>query len=372
MSNSKSWIKKFFLTSAVVMLFVSFVNIIVDPYGIFDIINIEGFNTNKSKITTDQIPRFYAAKRMSPDNMIFGTSRVGSINPRLISEYAGGKTYNFSIAGSHIFLQNCYINYFLDTYQLKTIILGLDFFSFIEFSDNILKHKQALERVKSRFYINDYLVSVVNIDTFLNSINTVKDNIRGRYKVTDYQIGMNIFEEYKEKIEADGLTYVNSSIERVIRDYNRDYYRLDNFSKESITQNLLYVKEIINKASKKGVNIKIYINPVYFLQYDLIVHNGLKDYYLQWKKELAKITSYYDFSGYNFISTNPIYWYDSSHFRENVGDLIIKTLFTGDIIENFGAYIDLTNVTSYNQYMFDKIKSEDLERLQEILNAKSY
>lgn len=363
----RKWIKRSLLVSVVVFLLVIVFNFIVDPYGVFNVVSVEGFNKNKSKITTDQLPRFYAAKQTAPENMIFGTSRVGVINPLLVSAHNGAKTYNFSLTGSTMILQKHYIDYFLEHYHLKSIIIGLDFFSFMKQVDS--KDASMLKRLNNNV-TDDYLLALLSKDTLSNSINTIGDNIGGRYVVTDYETGQNIYQEYKEKFKQGGSAYTQSMIRRTLRDYDRDYYQREHFDEISIRANVALLKDIYRAARKKEIDIRIYVNPVYYLQFALIKLNGLENKYLFWKKELAKVTDYYDFSGYNSVTTDPVHWYDSSHFKEKIAEKIIKTLFMDEIDDGFGMLINDSNVMQDNQKMFEKISNEDLAELRNILENK--
>ncbi|NEQ62463.1 MAG: hypothetical protein F6K53_35770, partial [Moorea sp. SIO4A1] len=104
----------------------------------------------------------------------------------------------------------------------------------------------------------------------------------------------------------------------------------------------------------------------------------------EWKRRLVEITPVWDFSGYNSITTEAIseemknYW-DSSHYREEVGDLILNRLFSYQahtVPEDFGVLITPDNVESH----LGKVRNEreswaetngDLVKLVEDLNQKS-
>jgi hypothetical protein len=343
------------------------INVVVDPYGIFNLVSIEGFNKNKTKITTDQIPRFYNAKRQNPDTMLFGTSRIGSISPSIVEKFTSDRVYNFSLAGSSIQVQSSYIDYFVNSYDLKNIIIGLDFFSFRDQPKRVWT--EEIERTSGSF-VDDYLLALLNKKTIINSINTIKDNFNGRYVVTDYSTGENIYEEYREKFDNSGLSYTQSMIKRTINDYSRDNYKDSFYSFEQISKNVTVLENLVRYAQSKNINVKIYINPTYCLQFALIKYNNLEDKYLYWKNELTRVMDYYDFSGCNSVTDNPIFWYDSSHYKSEVAQRIVDTIFTKKSTDGFGFYVDSNNVAHYNRDLFEQVDKDKIVKLERILNIR--
>ena len=78
---------------------------------------------------------------------------------------------------------------------------------------------------------------------------------------------------------------------------------------------------------------------------------GLWKEFESWKVRVATITPYWDFSGYNSVTTEPVnqltngYW-DISHYRSHIGDLMLERIFGGGLDP---AYSDFgTRVTAAN------------------------
>jgi hypothetical protein len=74
------------------------------------------------------------------------------------------------------------------------------------------------------------------------------------------------------------------------------------------------------------------------------VENG----YLDFLYRLSDITEYYNFSGVNDVTTdNSLYW-ETSHYKMEVGDMIIDTIFNNKTDEQlheqgFGYYVTKDN-----------------------------
>jgi hypothetical protein len=75
-----------------------------------------------------------------------------------------------------------------------------------------------------------------------------------------------------------------------------------------------------------------------------------KDDYLNYLKSIAKITDFYDFSGYNSITTNNCNYYETSHYRPHIGELIAGRIFKDkniSIPNDFGTWVTKENVDKY-------------------------
>lgn len=89
----------------------------------------------------------------------------------------------------------------------------------------------------------------------------------------------------------------------------------------------------------------MFVNPIHLLTY----RATNLDEFDEFKRKLADITSYYDFSGVNDITTNNYYYYETSHYRPMVGDMIIHRIFNEpkDSSSTFGHWVTKDNVDEH-------------------------
>ena len=74
------------------------------------------------------------------------------------------------------------------------------------------------------------------------------------------------------------------------------------------------------------------------------------NYLFSVKQRLVSATDYYDFSGLNSVTLNDMNYYEISHYRYIVGDMIIKKIFAvGDINvpRDFGVLVTKKNVNQH-------------------------
>ncbi len=101
--------------------------------------------------------------------------------------------------------------------------------------------------------------------------------------------------------------------------YNRDN-EIRNNSEVINNKAMQYLNDIHNYFIKHNTDYKIIISPLY----DQVKFNS---------NDLSKLyhifgdENIYDFSGINSITSNKYNYYETSHYRETVGDSIIKQIY---------------------------------------------
>lgn len=89
------------------------------------------------------------------------------------------------------------------------------------------------------------------------------------------------------------------------------------------------IEQISELCYKNDINLIIIINPLHKMAY---IKNNLKEYQ-EIKNEIFKIKNckIYDFSELNEITLDNYYWYETSHFRPIVGEMMLKKIYQDKI-----------------------------------------
>ena len=106
------------------------------------------------------------------------------------------------------------------------------------------------------------------------------------------------------------------------------------------------LRETVDLLKTHGVRLIVFINPIHKATY---LATGLDKFFL-FEKELSGITSFYDFSGLNSITTNNYYYYETSHYRRNVGALMLARIFNDSSVkvpEEFGVLVTRDNIDQH-------------------------
>ena len=331
---SKKWILKYILLSFIFCSGAVLFNFYVDNYSIF--------RNNYSKLLQEPNQNFIKMNFLinnnhSFDSFIFGSSRVGKINPTGIKN---GNYYNMTYSEGLPIEHLSNIKLLIkNNIKIKNILIGLDDFSY---EVNPMLHKNEPMRqlhydtdFNLRSQISFYMYYLFKRPSFFDIYRAIQENAFNRvFPVSNFDIyntGLPLVPiEIESYIENNKQAHINN------KKFLRPAYYRGNRIKETIS----HIKEIVELSKKYNFNLLVFINPIHKTTYlDTNFTN-----FQTFKQELVKITDYYDFSGLNKITTNNYYYYETSHYRVITGELIKKRLFSSDYEEDFGILITKDNI----------------------------
>lgn len=106
------------------------------------------------------------------------------------------------------------------------------------------------------------------------------------------------------------------------------------------------IKKIKRLCDKSKIECIVFFNPQHMTTYladDMDLMN-------RFKKELAKISPFWDFSGVNYVTANNYFWYETSHPRAFICDKILD-IVSGQHkitwVPDFGVYVTPDNVDAF-------------------------
>lgn len=303
-----------------------FINYKIDCYGIFTSdYNKVGQETNnnfiKSKYIIENPEKF--------DSFIFGSSRVEYIP---VENLQCGKFYNMTyVQGIPSEWLDTIKTFKENNVNMKNIIIAIDDFSATIFPE---EHKNSPN---------------------LLSYSDINNNISNIIK---YYLLKNPFDERSKAILKNGRAS-NVNIEgtgRVVRIDDESFYSSDdhlnkemfqrptilgNYENNRIDEVIREIQEIKKLCNDNNIELTVIFNPLHITTYE----NQNKEKLSEFKSRLAEIIDYWDFNNINEVTTNNYYWYETSHYREIVGAMILKTIYGNEyngeinIPDNFGVLI---------------------------------
>lgn len=125
---------------------------------------------------------------------------------------------------------------------------------------------------------------------------------------------------------------------------------------EAMMPALKAIEEIKNACEEKDVSFTLVLSPVTDREMSLFPEAQMIEYW----REMAKITDYWDFTGYNEISGDNRYFYDNYHFRNAVGDMMLAKMYNNDKVyvpSDFGYYVKADNVEAVIKEKLNKGKA---------------
>ncbi|MDY6783397.1 MAG: hypothetical protein SW833_12795 [Cyanobacteriota bacterium] len=322
----------------------------IDPYKISNFIKIHKFNQAKPEVTK-QARLFKAVEiiRKTPNLVLLGSSRTDlGLDASYFQEE---RAYNLGILGANMYEVLRYFQHAIANQpDLKQAILGIDFFMFNQTRNPQIDFREdRLE--KTHLILPDLFNTTFSLNAIAASFATVKSN-REDPK----------FDPYEESGLRNNRNYIKSELPQksIIKGFQLSVnkflddpvlygnYRL---SKEQ----LQHLKTFVELCQQKHIDFQIFISPAHAVQWETIRAAGLWDIFEEWKQEVVKIAPVWDFSGYNSITTEPVSdtmenYLDSSHYAQNVGDLVLNRILQNRkerIPLDFGTLLTPGNVKSH-------------------------
>ncbi|MEB3828329.1 hypothetical protein [Phormidium sp. CCY1219] len=332
------------------LLTVGLFNAGIDPYGVMNSPEILGLNRLKTqKFNHVRLFKAIAVTRVEPKTLLLGSSRsdlgLDPNHPALNAESA----YNLALVGPNMYEVKRYFDHAIANQpEVKTVILGLDFFMFNQFKNNQADFSETrLE--KETLMPKEFLNVTFSLGATRSSLETIQSSLNADANFLYQPNGLRyVYENEPERpITEEFANMMGGFMER------EGYYKEYELSQEFLGA----LRDLVEIAKSRDIELKLFISPAHAAQWETLRLAGLWPEFEQWKREVVKIAPVWDFSGYNSITTESIdremnYYWDSSHYRESVGDLIINRLFdyqTEKVPSDFGVVIDAESVESHLQ-----------------------
>jgi hypothetical protein len=327
--------KYFYVFIALVIIFsllVMIFNWAVDPFWYYRDIQISGFNTTKVEFGKyERHVKPALVQREQPASLIFGSSysEIG-FNPLHPALRATGGSYNFALAGAEWDMVYCAVQFALkNDSALRQVVLGIHPSGMpnVECKAAISKMENPEER--------DFLFSY---DALRSSVITVLKQSNGRPTHTE-----------------GGLFYGNRGRPGTAGAFSEifhKYYHPCVISKiiknppilpmpQQTNLDLSGLHDIIKKANKRGIILKLVVYPRHALTFEQEYQCGIRG--ARWEAlsqivamaEVEKMTNIqvWDFEGYHAIGTEKIsdepgvYWQDNAHYNTEFGTIMLDEMF---------------------------------------------
>lgn len=270
------------------------------------------------------------------DSFLFGSSRVGVID---VTKIPTGKFYNMSysqgLPAQHLAIIKAFLQKGI---KIKSVIIGLDGYCF---NLSASEHQKHLLRIMHPAIGGPSRLEIFGMYFFrkpdMKELTLWKDGvvlgkIENRIPLTNQ--GVNLGWQPKEKIiEAAG---------KPIFDFKISKYEPITYGQKEMNETFRDLEELIILSRIHNFNITFFISPFYYQTY----LNNAKGLF-RVKERLAQLTDYYDFSGINSVTGNALNYYEESHYRYQVGNLIVARIFGDNAIKvpnDFGVLVTRQNI----------------------------
>jgi len=287
-----------------------------------------------------------------PQTLIAGSSRVkwgfDVADPKL--QAITGPSYNLGIVGVRLAEMVENINSATAKGSFKTIVIGLDLY---QFSTEGSK-KNTEKNTDNSPTISQKIDVIILSESILALARKISN------KLYDSSLAEDKLYTIKHRLKKLGHRSLSQNAEFLVH----KQLLTDNWQDYDLHMEMF--DSFLTKNCKNNLEIKLFISPVHARQIALFQTDKKFEHFLQWKKDLARITdskiksgckiSLTDFSQISEITSEEFpaendrktqmhYYWESSHYKPELGLLVLKYLWNDtSAAKNFGKNLTVKNV----------------------------
>ena len=344
--------RKFLLKILIFAAYAILISIIssvwADPFNVFNWENVRanGVQPNKNYIKM----KYILANPEKYDSFLFGSSRVGAIhNDRIQGEKCYNMVYSAGLPGWHLLNIKTMLE---NNIHPKKIYIGIDSGSYTgDYEEQINKPMSCPYE-----YLRDDIIHFVKlyIDPAM-AFRSLDSAIKNSYRKIEprntealnmYGYGWYVTYEFKINFNWNDKREAVPSIG----------------AKENIDLALKIIREISDICRENDIELILFTNPMHRITYLASVRD--KNYF-RFLEGLAEISDFWNFSSLNDITVNNANYQEPSHYRAQVGDLIIDIMCNGKSYPELQAQGFGVKVTKENAKDFISMLRRQAENFTE-------
>lgn len=334
-------------SAAVPMLLMAGFNAFVNPYGVFETRAIAEFNQAKpEKLKNMRLFKAVEVNRVAPRTLFLGSSRTDyGMNPQHPALSNLQPAYNLGLGASNTEEMRRYLEHVLANHEVERVVMGLDEFMFnVNNRDNVTFEMYRLngngltlkDAIDTTFSLNAFSASLETIQTSRQYPDYVSYSPQGQLNLRPIDL------------DPTATDYrFNTSLSVYFQSFPQPY----DFDDRSIRE----LKNIVEMCRERGIDLYVYISPSHATRYETIRTAGHWAEYERMKREIARVVPYWDFSGFNSITTEPISeemqnYIDDSHYHPDIGDVVLNKLLDHNsetVPDDFGVWVTPDNVDEH-------------------------
>jgi len=400
----KNFILTIILTTGFLLSVVMGFNAVVDPFRMFDLWDLPGFNYYKPSVyKRTRVLKAYEIRRRKPDSILLGSSRCHlafSPDNQTWKRYSP-RPYNLAFDGATTKEMYYYLLHAHSVRPLQLVLVGLDVYHPTEAPGSVrpdydpsILGRGSRWVLRGRFLLADLKI-LSSFDTLANSIATLRSqhSDEGQWFAHNGQrLGEVFFRRPFENFVKFGPRYYFDEINKLEVQFKLEgcipvktvkVYPPKEEKKDAVSS-FGYIRKMVEFCRRENIKLVIFITPSHATQMELskilgewpMIENGKRTLVNYLAEDAArhsdkKAIALFDFSGYSEYTTEALppvgsrqemqYYWDSSHFKECVGDRVLARILSDPeakgVHEEFGVLLAANNFDT----TMDKIHRDSVE-----------
>ncbi len=341
--SAKRWVLVFLFSLLLVAVLLAGFNLLTDPFGVFGDPLLDWYSYNETQNPrVAKIAWLQQGNHRNYDSYIIGCSGSSSIPVEAFNEALDARFYNMIMYGADLLDVEQTAQYLADHFEVKNLVLSL-------YVDNGISYNAGEDNRNQRLHPDVSGSSALRFyaDHLLLAPQHGLEKLRSRLQDTDLPQSFDVFDEDtgaydKRRRDAESIGDLASYLEAypVFADYPTANYAMTEI--DGCVKSITAIREL---CEARGINLLVVMNPVYA---DHLAYYSQEDL-AQFAAAIAEVTPYWDFS-LSSISYEPRYFYDATHFRNSVGEMMAARIFGKETIwvpKDFGQYVTAENVAAH-------------------------
>ena len=346
MPSATRYLQVLFISTVTLMTVVALLNLVVDPYGIFRIVKLDGFNRIKSQAgQRAEMFKRRGLERAHPNTVILGNSRAEiGFDPESPSWPATARpVFNLALPGTGGYSALDQLTYALNTANPRVVVMGLEFLDFRTDPSTSDMAPPPSDRLR---WLRENVSALFTMSALGDSLATLRAQHQS-YPTSLTEAGFNPLRDYVGVARRDGYyAMFRHRDEENAKSYVRGPKSVRQPDGRPSSE-FDAVDRIIAEAARKGIAVRFVIYPYHAYTLVLFHQAGLWPAFEDWKRELVRRVEsappsvdveLWDFSGFAPYADEPVpgpgdtesemrwYW-EAGHFKSSLGDLLLGRLF---------------------------------------------
>ena len=339
----------FFVTVFSICACLVIFNLVTDPFGVFGDRVLGWYSYDMTNNPRAAKISYLDSRYNEYDSYIVGCSSTSSFQTSAFEKYTDGKYYNMIMYGADMLDSEQTVSYLIDRYGAKRIVLNVYIDNGVFYGDEPNAYTHSMDpdvdgSSKFAFYTRFLFL---NPEYGISKIRDMAQRAWLPHAFDVFDPGTGEYDKRKRDVEPISDYYSYLGKYEVFQNYPEA-----SFTMPKIRECMDSVSRIVEKCRKSGTELTVVTAPVYrdYLRYFSV--SDIKEFY----SSLAQVTDFWDFS-FSSVSCEPRYFYDGTHFRNDVGTMAAARIFGDDSIyipDDFGFYVTRDNCREHFE-IFDGI-----------------
>ncbi len=359
MTPSRRYLATLAAALAVALGGVAALNALADPWGVFGLVRRPGLNAAKpEQVFHDRLVKAHAVARLAPDALLLGTSRaqVGLDPGDPALRAVAARPYNAALSDGTPYEARRLLQHAQALGQVRLAVVGLDLLSFNartppnpEWSeDRLAVDRAGAARPLSR--AADWPAVLLSLDAARASLRTLRRQDQPSYFHDD---GRRRTETMEARIAEEGSA--RATLLWSERSYLRSYACYDLDAPGGGAPGLEELARLLAEARRGGTAVRLFFSPSHARSQLVVAAAGHWATQEAWKRRVVALAAasgadveVWDFSGAAPGTTGEpapppgdpsarLRWFwESSHYRAELGSLVLARLVGGAPPDGFG------------------------------------